>query len=76
MSTVNEFHNDPSVTTAVRQVLLRLAAGEETVANDEAARVPYWAPYPESVLGHRAAARVLRQNADRFLSPAKTAFTG
>ena len=44
VSTVNEFHNDPSVMTAVRQVLLRLAAGEEMVADDAAATVPYWAP--------------------------------
>jgi hypothetical protein len=60
----------------VRRELLRLADLEDHVASTEAARVPYWSAYPESVLGHRVAARVLRQNADRFLSPAQTAVSG
>ena len=73
---MNEVHNDPRVMTAVRHVLLRLAVSEEELANAEAARVPYGSPHTESVLGHRAAARVLRQDADRFLSPAETALSG
>jgi hypothetical protein len=73
---MSEFDKNSGVITAVRQVLLRLADGEEELANAEAARVPYWSPCTESVLGHRAAARVLRQDADRFLSSAETAFSG
>ncbi len=52
--------------THVRQALLALARTEEELANTEAARVPYWAPCPESVQGHRAAAQALRARADRL----------
>jgi len=53
--------------TLLRGELLRLAATEDELATQEAVEVPYWAPCPVSVLGHRAAARVLRADADRFL---------
>jgi hypothetical protein len=51
---------------AVRRELFRLADAEEQRAAEEAATVPYWAPYPDSVAAHRAAARVLRQDAERL----------
>jgi len=54
------------IAAAVRQELLRLARIEDTRAADEAATVPYWAPCPTSVVGHRAAAQALRQEADRI----------
>jgi hypothetical protein len=52
--------------TQLRQSLLALARIEEELANREAARVPYWAPCPASVQGHRAAAQALRARADRL----------
>jgi len=56
------------IATAVRRELLRLARLEEERAATEAATVPYWAPHPSSVQGHRAAALVLRTEADHFLA--------
>ena len=50
----------------VRRLLLDLARHEEETAAREAAAVPYWQPHPSSVAGHRAAAVVLRGEADRF----------
>ena len=55
--------------TALRRELLRLAAHLDDLAADEAARTPYWAPCPDSVAGHREAARVLRAGADRYPPP-------
>ena len=52
----------------LRRVLLSLARTEEEIALSQAAAVPYWAPCPASVYGHRAAARALRIDADRFAS--------
>jgi hypothetical protein len=51
---------------AVRKELFRLAEAEEQQAADEAATVPYWAPYPDSVAARRAAARALRADAERL----------
>lgn len=51
----------------LRQILLALARREDDIALAEAASVPYWAPHPPSVIGHRAAAEALRTEADRFL---------
>jgi hypothetical protein len=48
----------------VRMQLLKLADEEDERASDEAAQVPYWAPIPHSVSGHRAAATALRRAAD------------
>lgn len=60
--------NDPDpLHTALRRELLRLAAQLDEMAALEAARSPYWAPCPDSVVGHREAARVLRDDADRYL---------
>jgi len=58
---------DSHVAAALRQELLRLAALEDDLAATEAAKVPYWLPCPPTVAGHRAAARALRNDADRFL---------
>ena len=46
--------------TAVCRELLRLARVQDDRAASEAARMPYWMPLPERVLGHRAAASALR----------------
>jgi hypothetical protein len=70
---MNDVSNDPGVMTLVRRTLLRLAADEEHMADVEAATVPYWATHGESVIGHRAAARALRQGADRLLPKLETA---
>ena len=59
-----------AILAALRAELLRLAALEESRAAAEAAEVPYWAPYPASVSGHRAAAQVLRDDAQRLLATA------
>jgi len=58
---------DSVVAAALRRELLRLAVFEEELAATEAAKVPYWSPCPATVDGHRAAARSLREDADRFL---------
>ncbi len=55
---------------AVRSELLRLAGLQEAIAALEAADIPYWVPCSVSVVGHRAAADALREDADRLLIPA------
>jgi hypothetical protein len=50
----------------LRTMLLELARSEDERAADEAAAQPYWAACPPSVRGHRAAAAVLRERADRI----------
>ena len=57
-----------SVRVLVRRELLRLAEIEESMAAQDAASVPYWAPTPATVHGHRAAALALRADADRYLA--------
>ena len=57
---------DQLVNELVTRELLRLARAEENHAATEAAKVPYWAQFPESVVAHRAAARVLREDAARL----------
>jgi hypothetical protein len=52
---------------ALRTELYRLARREDSLADEECARVPYWAPCPASVLGHRAAARALEAEAAALL---------
>jgi hypothetical protein len=63
---------DQLVTELVTRELLCLAQAEENHAVTEAARVPYWAPCPDSVMGHRAAARVLREDAARLCGQSPT----
>jgi hypothetical protein len=55
-----------AVRKGLRRELLRLARMEDEIAAREAATVPYWAPSPASVLGHRLAASVLRDSADQI----------
>ena len=50
----------------LRQILLDLARRQDEIALTKAAQVPYWAPHPTSVIGHRAAAVALRSEAQRF----------
>ena len=57
---------ESEVMAALRHELLRLAVEQEMLADQEAAEVPYWAPRPASVEGHRAAATALRADAERF----------
>ena len=59
---------DPALSDSLRRELLRLARIEDDTAAREAATVPYWSPSPASVLGHRVAASVLRDSADRLCS--------
>jgi len=54
----------------LRRELLRLARLEDDMAANEAAAVPYWAPHPPSVLGHRKAAAALRNDAGAILDMA------
>jgi hypothetical protein len=54
--------------TALRYELLRLAKEHDDLAAQEAASVPYWAPCPASVGGHRAAAKALRCDADQIIA--------
>jgi hypothetical protein len=58
-----------TLSDSLRRELLRLAKTEEDIAADEAATVPYWAPSPASILGHRIAASVLRTFADQVSAP-------
>ena len=53
--------------TAVRAILLKLAKSQDDLAAQAAAAVPYWTPCPPAILGHRAAANALREQADEFL---------
>ena len=53
----------PDLTRALGRELRRLARQHETEAATEAARAPYWAPCPDSVVGHRAVAALLREDA-------------
>jgi hypothetical protein len=50
----------------LRHELLTLARRHESLAASEAARVPYWEPCPASVAGHRAAAILLREDAEQL----------
>lgn len=61
---------DIQVLDVLRRELRRLATREDELASSEAAQVPYWAPTPTSVLGHRAAATALREDADKLDSAA------
>jgi hypothetical protein len=54
------------LTRAIERELLRLARLHEAAAAREAALVPYWAPCPDSVVGHRCAATLLREDAGRL----------
>lgn len=55
---------DPDVSRILRRLLYALAKEQDAIAAQEAALVPYWKPCPHSVIGTRAAARVLRETAE------------
>jgi hypothetical protein len=63
----NGYPDEGRIAIRLRQILLELARREDDIAHAEAATVPYWAPQPTTVVGHRAAANSLRFEADRFL---------
>lgn len=54
---------DAEVARALRRLLVALAEEQDLAAAQEAASLPYWKPCPPSLLGTRAAARVLREAA-------------
>ena len=56
--------NTTDIKVALQRELHRLARVEDDRAANDAARVPYWSPCPPSVQGHRAAAAILRAEAD------------
>jgi hypothetical protein len=56
------------IADALRRALLRLAREEQDRAATEAAAVPYWSVGPASIQGHRAAAAILRAEADKPLA--------
>jgi hypothetical protein len=56
-----------TIAVRLRQILFEMARREDNIALSEAEAVPYWAPHPASVIGHRAAAEVLRSEAGRLL---------
>jgi len=58
--------------TALCRELVALAKHEDDLAAAEAALTPYWSPCPPTVLGHRAAARALREDLDRFEAQARS----
>ena len=64
---------DTETLRALRRELFQLASREDEIAAAEAARVPYWAPTPPSVMGHRAAAAALREDAERLVAIASFA---
>ena len=66
MSIINQSAKSPELMAALCHELVVLARHEDDVAATEAARVPYWAPFPPSVAGHRAAARALRADLQRL----------
>ena len=59
---------DTAVVSRLRSLLLQLARQEDDLAAAEAADTPYWCPYPMSVIGHRAAAVALREQADQLVA--------
>ncbi len=62
------YHETTRPNPGMRSLLLELARREDDLAAREAATIPYWAPCPESVVGRRRAAAVLRAEADAFLA--------
>jgi hypothetical protein len=54
--------------SGLRSLLLDLARREDDLAAREAASTPYWGPCPDSVVGRRSAAAVLRAEADELLT--------
>lgn len=66
MNTTQASTKSPEFIAALCHELVVLARHQEDVAATEAARAPYWSPYPASVDGHRAAAHALRADVARL----------
>jgi hypothetical protein len=62
----NESLQTDQFLAALCRELNAVAKQEDDAASAEAATVPYWMPQPTSVVGRRAAARVLREEAARL----------
>jgi len=58
---------DGTTAALLRSRLLELARRQDDLAAQEAATTPYWKPQPSTVHGLRAAADVLRAEADLLL---------
>ena len=58
---------DSTIAGLLRSRLLGLARRQDELAAGAAMATPYWKPQPTSVHAHRAAADVLRAEADLFL---------
>ncbi|MGN6721415.1 MAG: hypothetical protein ACTHJM_02245 [Marmoricola sp.] len=56
---------DAEIARALRRLLFALAEEQDLAAAHEASSLPYWKACPASLLGTRAAARVLREAAER-----------
>jgi hypothetical protein len=67
----NGHPEEKTMAIRLRQLLLEMARREDEIARSEATAVPYWAPHPSSVIGHRAAAEALRSEADGLLSASR-----
>lgn len=65
MKTINI---DTMTAMLLRSRLLELARHQDELAAEEAMATPYWNPQPTSVHAHRAAASVLRAEADLFIA--------
>lgn len=65
---MNTQSTDSAVTSRMRSLLLELARHQDDLAAWEAAVAPYWSPCPTSVVSHRAAAAVLRAQADHLVA--------
>ena len=61
-------HTDGTMASKLRSILLDLARRQDNMAADQASAMPYWAPCPPTVLGHRSAAAALRAEADHLLA--------
>jgi hypothetical protein len=61
---MNTNTTDTVTATRLRSLLLQLARHQEDLAANELAATPYWAPTPNTVVGHRTAALALRAEAD------------
>lgn len=64
---------DTAMATRLRSLLLQLALHQDEMAAEEAAATPYWVSTPDTVVGHRTAALVLRAEADLVLAKLRRA---
>lgn len=65
---MNDREADNELVAHLRTILLKLAKQQDDLGAHEAAATPSWAPCPPSVIGRRAAAAVLRVEADQAIA--------